>query len=108
MPYTAKLRDEAPVNVVQTNAAENDSAAPRFADNFDAYAWLFAAELTTWQHITVHHSTTILTCPRPSSYAGHTAVHGSLVFAGKPESYPRSATTRPKGLPSSSHHFHGR
>jgi hypothetical protein len=54
VPYTAELRDDALVNVVQTDTAENDSATPRFADNFDAYEWLFTAELATWQHITVH------------------------------------------------------
>jgi hypothetical protein len=54
VPFTAELRDDAVVNVVQTDTAENYSAAPRFADNFDAYEWLYTAELTTWQHITVH------------------------------------------------------
>lgn len=52
VPYSAELRDDALVNVTQTDTAENYPAAPRFADNFDAYEWLYTAELTTWQHIT--------------------------------------------------------
>jgi len=54
VPYTAELRDGALVDITQTDTAENDTASPRFDDNFDAYQWLYTGELSTWQHITVH------------------------------------------------------
>lgn len=53
VPYTAELRAGALIDVRQTDRAENDSASPRFDDNFDAYVWLYTEELSTWQHITV-------------------------------------------------------
>lgn len=54
VPYTAELRDGALVDVTQTDTAENDTASPRFDDNYDAYQWLYTQELSTWQHITIH------------------------------------------------------
>lgn len=53
VPYSAELRDGALIDIRQTDRAENDSASPRFDDNFDAYVWLYTEELSTWQHITV-------------------------------------------------------
>ncbi|WP_282781422.1 MULTISPECIES: hypothetical protein [unclassified Nocardia] len=54
VPYTAELRDGALLDITQTGPAENDTASPRFDDNFDAYQWLYTEELSEWQHITVH------------------------------------------------------
>lgn len=54
VPYTAELCDGVLVDITQTDMAENDTASPRFDDNFDAYQWLYAEELSSWQHITVH------------------------------------------------------
>jgi hypothetical protein len=48
VPYTAELRDGAQVDITQTDTAENDTASPRFDDNFDAYQWLHTGELSTW------------------------------------------------------------
>lgn len=53
VPYSAKLSDNALVDIRQTDIAENDTASPRFADNFDAYEWLYAEELTAWEHVTI-------------------------------------------------------
>lgn len=54
VPYTAKLCDGVLTDVSQTDAATNDTASPRFDDNFDAYEWLYTEELSSWQHITIH------------------------------------------------------
>lgn len=54
VPYTAELRDGALLDITQTGIAENDTASPRFDDNYDAYQWLYTEELSMWQHITVH------------------------------------------------------
>ncbi|NTY62538.1 hypothetical protein [Mycolicibacterium sphagni] len=54
VPYTAELHAGALIDVTQTDTAENDTASPRFDDNYDAYRWLYTEELSTWQHITVH------------------------------------------------------
>src|SRR6476619_775101 len=48
------LRDRLLIDITQTDTAENDTASPRFDDNFYAYQWLYTGELSTWQHITVH------------------------------------------------------
>jgi hypothetical protein len=72
VPYTAELRDGALVDITQTDTAENDTASPRFDDNFDAYQWLYTGELSTWQHITVHPLAMIPTYQRCSSCEAQT------------------------------------
>lgn len=53
VPYTARLNDGALTDISQTDAATNDTASPRFDDNFDSYEWLYTEELSSWQHITI-------------------------------------------------------
>jgi hypothetical protein len=54
VPYTAMLRNGVLADVSQTDAATNDTASPRFDDNFDSFEWLYTEELSSWQHITIH------------------------------------------------------
>lgn len=53
VPYSAELIDNALVDIRQTDIAENDTASPCFADNFDAYEWLYSEEIASWECVTV-------------------------------------------------------
>ncbi len=72
VPYTAELRDGALVDITQTDTAENDTASPRFDDNFDAYQWLYTGELSTWSTSPSIHSAMIPTYQRCSNCEAET------------------------------------